>query len=134
VALEVTDQTSSSGGTSRRETPSSVQPSSTSGNMDEALDLTQETYARAWQHWDVVSRHANRDAWSRVVLYNLAVSRWRRLALERARAPSRSEAYEPLDTHDLDLARLVARLPTNQRQALSCTSCSTSPSTTLPTR
>ena len=87
------------------------------GNMDEALDLTQETYARAWQHWDVVSKHANRDAWNRVVLYNLVVSRWRRLALEKARAPSRTEAYEPLDTHDLDLARLVARLPANQRRA-----------------
>ena len=54
------------------------------GNMDEALDLVQETYARAWQHWDVVSLHANRDAWSRLVLHNLAVSRWRRLARERA--------------------------------------------------
>ena len=52
------------------------------GKMEDALDLTQETYARAWQHWDVVSRHANRDAWNRLVLHNLAVSRWRRLAVE----------------------------------------------------
>jgi len=87
------------------------------GNVDEALDLAQETYARAWQHWDVVSRHVNRDAWSRHVLHNLAVSRWRRLALETARAPSRTEACQPLDAHDLDLARLVARLPANQRRA-----------------
>ncbi|MGD0982402.1 MAG: sigma-70 family RNA polymerase sigma factor [Acidimicrobiales bacterium] len=87
------------------------------GNTDEALDLTQETYARAWQHWDVVSTHANRDAWNRRVLHNLAVSRWRHLALETARAPSRTEAYQPLDAHDLDLARLVAHLPANQRRA-----------------
>ena len=87
------------------------------GNMDEALDLTQETYARAWQHWDVVSRHANRDAWTRHVLHNLAVSRWRCLALETARAQHVPEAYEPVDAHDLDLARLVARLPANQRRA-----------------
>jgi RNA polymerase sigma-70 factor (ECF subfamily) len=87
------------------------------GNVDEAIDLTQETYARAWQHWDVVSGHANRDAWNRRVLHNLAVSRWRRLALESARAPSRTEAYEPVDAHDLDLGRLVARLPANQRRA-----------------
>ncbi len=87
------------------------------GNPDEALELTQETYARAWQHWDVVSRHANRDAWNRRVLHNLVVSRWRRLALETARTPSRTEAYQPVDTHDLDLARLVARLPANQRRA-----------------
>jgi len=87
------------------------------GNMDEALDLTQETYARAWQHWDVVSRHANRDAWCRLVLHNLAVSRWRRLAIEKAHAPSRTEAYEPPDAHYLDLAQLVAGLPASQRRA-----------------
>ena len=104
------------------------------GNLDEALDLTQETYARAWQHWDVVSRHANREAWYRLVLHNLAVSRWRRLALETARALSKTEAYEPVDNYDVDLARLVARLPANQRRALSCTSCSTFASTTSPER
>ncbi len=87
------------------------------GNVDEALDLAQETYARAWQHWDVVSRHANREAWNRRVLHNLAVSRWRRLALETARLLPKTEAYEPVDAHDLDLARLVSRLPANQRRA-----------------
>jgi RNA polymerase sigma-70 factor (ECF subfamily) len=87
------------------------------GNMDDALDLTQETYARAWQHWDMVSRHANRDAWNRLVLHNLAVSRWRRLAVEKAVALSRADSCEAPDAHDLDLARLVARLPANQRRA-----------------
>jgi RNA polymerase sigma-70 factor (ECF subfamily) len=85
--------------------------------FEEALDLAQETYARAWQHWDVVSTHANRDAWNRLVLHNLAVSRWRRLGLEHSRARSRTEAYEPPDADHLDLARLVARLPANQRRA-----------------
>jgi RNA polymerase sigma-70 factor (ECF subfamily) len=28
-----------------------------------------------------------------------------------------TEAYQPVDSHDLDLARLVARLPANQRRA-----------------
>ena len=87
------------------------------GNMDVALELTQETYARAWQHWEVVSKHANRDAWTRLVLHNLAVSRWRRLAREKSLALPRTESYELLDAHDLDLARLVARLPENQRRA-----------------
>ncbi|MGA3352733.1 MAG: sigma factor-like helix-turn-helix DNA-binding protein [Acidimicrobiales bacterium] len=87
------------------------------GNMDEALELTQETYARAWQHWDVVSRHANRDAWNRLVLHNLAVSRWRRLAREKALAPPRAEVHQGPDALDIDLARLVARLPANQRRA-----------------
>jgi len=87
------------------------------GKMDEALELTQETYARAWQHWDVVSSHANRDAWSRRVLYNLAVSRWRHLGLEHSRSRSDTQAYEAPDADHLDLARLVARLPGKQRQA-----------------
>ncbi len=87
------------------------------GKMDEALDLVQETYARAWQHWDVVSGHANRDAWNRLVLHNLAVSRWRRLSLEHSRARSgATEAYEPEADH-VDIARLVARLPAKQRRA-----------------
>jgi RNA polymerase sigma-70 factor, ECF subfamily len=87
------------------------------GNMDEALDLAQETFARAWQHWDVVSNHSNRDAWNRHVLHNLAVSRWRRLGLEQSRTPSRVEAYEAPDATNFDLARLVSRLPENQRRA-----------------
>ncbi|MGA2528956.1 MAG: sigma factor-like helix-turn-helix DNA-binding protein [Acidimicrobiales bacterium] len=87
------------------------------GNMDEALDLVQETYARAWQHWDVVCVHANRDAWSRLVLHNLAVSRWRRLARERALIRPTEQAQQAPDAHDVDLARLVARLPANQRRA-----------------
>ncbi|MGO9557855.1 MAG: sigma-70 family RNA polymerase sigma factor [Acidimicrobiales bacterium] len=87
------------------------------GKMDEALDLAQETYARAWQHWDAVSVHANPDAWNRTVLHNLVVSRWRRLGLERSRARPRHEAFEDLDAGHLDLARLVAGLPANQRRA-----------------
>jgi RNA polymerase sigma-70 factor, ECF subfamily len=87
------------------------------GRIDEALDLAQETYARAWQHWDVVSGHANPDAWNRLVLHNLVVSRWRRLGREHARARSRIEAFEPPSADHLDLARLVARLPANQRRA-----------------
>ena len=63
-----------------------------------------------------MSRHANRDAWTRHVLHNLVVSRWRHLA-SRPPAPQITEAYEPVDAHDLDLARLVARLPANQRRA-----------------
>jgi RNA polymerase sigma-70 factor (ECF subfamily) len=88
------------------------------GSMQDAADLTQETYARAWQHWDQVSRHANREAWSRQVLHNLVVARWRRLRLERSRPAVVLSAMEPPDATHIDLARLVARLPANQRRAL----------------
>ncbi len=104
------------------------------GNVDEALDLTQETYARAWQHWDVVSGHANRDAWIRHVLHNLAVSRWRRLAsrkLARRPGPRRTSRWIPT----ISISPVSSRGCPPISDGLSfCTSCSISPSTTSPTR
>ena len=88
------------------------------GNVHDAADLTQETYARAWQHWDQVSQHANREAWIRQVLHNLVVARWRRLRLERSRPAVVAFATDPPDAVHLDIARLVARLPAKQRRAL----------------
>jgi len=88
------------------------------GSVQDAADLTQETYARAWQHWDQVSHHANKDAWSRQVLHNLVVARWRRLRLERSRSSLVASATDPPDATHLDISRLVARLPANQRRAL----------------
>lgn len=88
------------------------------GDRNDAADLTQETYARAWQHWDQVGQHPNRDAWSREVLHNLVVSRWRRLRREMSRATSRPVAVDPPDVVHLDLVRLVSRLPVQQRRAV----------------
>lgn len=88
------------------------------GSVHDAADLTQETYARAWQHWDQVSPHANKEAWSRQVLHNLVVARWRRLRLERSRPAEVASATDPPDAMHVDIARLVARLPANQRRAL----------------
>lgn len=88
------------------------------GNRSDAADLTQETYARAWQHWAELARHPNKDAWSRHVLHNLAVSRWRRLRREMSRLTTRPAAADPPDVMHLDLVRLVARLPVQQRRAV----------------
>lgn len=87
-------------------------------NLDEARDLAQETFARAWQHWAKVSRHANRDAWARQVVHNLAVSRWRRLRVERTHMERPRAHFGPPDADHVDLARLVARLPQDQRRAM----------------
>ena len=88
------------------------------GSVEEAQDLTQEVFARAWQHWDVVSGHPNPDAWSRTVLHNLVVARWRRSRLERSRFLVVSAGSEGPNADHLDLARLLTRLPPNQRRAL----------------
>jgi RNA polymerase sigma-70 factor (ECF subfamily) len=87
------------------------------GNLEEARDLTQETFARAWQHWDRVSSYANKDAWARRVLHNLAVSKWRRRRLERTRVEFPPELVEPPSADHLDLIKLTARLPPKQRRA-----------------
>jgi RNA polymerase sigma-70 factor (ECF subfamily) len=87
------------------------------GNLEEARDLTQETFARAWQHWDRVSNYANKDAWARRVLHNLAVSKWRRRRLERTRVELPRELVEPPSADHLDLIKLTACLPAKQRRA-----------------
>src|SRR3954452_19156479 len=49
------------------------------GDLDEARDLTQEAFVRAWQRWDRISRYEEPAAWIRRVAWNLATSRLRRL-------------------------------------------------------
>jgi len=44
---------------------------------EEARDLTQETFARAFQQWRDVSRHERPGAWLQTVVAHLAIS-WRR--------------------------------------------------------
>jgi DNA-directed RNA polymerase specialized sigma24 family protein len=46
-------------------------------DREEARDLTQETFARAFQQWDVVSKHERPGAWLQTVVGRLAIS-WRR--------------------------------------------------------
>lgn len=88
------------------------------GDLQGARDLVQETLVRAWQHWDRLATHPNPAAWSRKVLHNLAVSRWRRQKLERFhRRASRAVSGE-LDVGHLDLALYISQLPVNQRKAL----------------
>lgn len=89
------------------------------GSPEDAHDLAQETFARVWQHWDRLESHGNREAWARRVLHNLAVSRWRRLRLERlhGRPASVPTAGGP-DAAHLDLVALINRLPARQRRAL----------------
>lgn len=47
------------------------------GDREEAMELTQETFARAFQHWRKVSRYDRPAAWLQQVVANLAVSSWR---------------------------------------------------------
>jgi RNA polymerase sigma-70 factor (ECF subfamily) len=88
------------------------------GSPQDAHDLAQETFARVWQNWERLESHGNREAWSRRVLHNLAVSRWRRLRLERRHASTGPASMDGPDAGHLDVVRMINRLPTRQRRAL----------------
>jgi RNA polymerase sigma-70 factor, ECF subfamily len=87
------------------------------GNVHEAQDLVQETMIRTWRHWGRVSQLDKPSSWSRKVLHNLAVGRWR---TRRAHA-SVSEITAPVPgpgIGHLDVARAIRGLPDNQRTAV----------------
>lgn len=89
------------------------------GHYQEAQDLVQEAFARAWQQWAVVSLYEDPRAWVRRVLHNLAVSRWRRTryAVARSTADAARHTAGP-DAGHLDIAGAISRLPARQRVAL----------------
>ena len=53
------------------------------GDRETALDLAQETCARACSRWSSVSRMRDQRAWFTKVALNLSRSRWRHQAVER---------------------------------------------------
>ncbi len=53
-----------------------------SGEREAALDLAQETCARACARWSTVSRMQDQRAWFTKVAFNLCKSRWRRQGVE----------------------------------------------------
>lgn len=85
---------------------------------EEAKDLVQETFERAWRSWRRVSRLESPGGWAHHVLSNLAVSAWRRRTTrERLAAPDLKAGFAP-DAGHLDLAAALRSLPPKQRDAL----------------
>jgi RNA polymerase sigma-70 factor (ECF subfamily) len=89
------------------------------GDRGEAEDLVQEAFLRAWRDWKRVSSLESPDTWLRRVVHNLAIGRWRRLAVRRARSPILAVTTSPaLSAEHLDVVRALNRLPPRQREAL----------------
>ena len=44
------------------------------GSQEQAQDLTQETFLRAWSHWRTVAVYDDPEGWTRRVLHNLQFS------------------------------------------------------------
>jgi RNA polymerase sigma-70 factor (ECF subfamily) len=90
------------------------------GDLNEAQDVLQEAYTRAWRDWGQVELHRAPEAWVRVVLARIAVDRHRRTTGWR-KAVARSGPPPAVDPPGEDTVLLVAalrRLPANHRQAL----------------
>ncbi|GIL30648.1 RNA polymerase sigma factor [Actinocatenispora comari] len=90
------------------------------GNRADAEDVTQEAYARAWQHWDKVARYDSPEAWVRTIAFRIAVSTWRK-ARNRLTAHRRHGVPEDLPGADPDYVAIVAalrRIAPDQRRAV----------------
>jgi RNA polymerase sigma-70 factor (ECF subfamily) len=91
------------------------------GDRQEAQDVVQEAFCRAYSRWKTVSRYDDPVAWIRRVAWNLAVSRWRRTrtALNFLRRQRRDEAQlEGPEPDRVALVAALATLPATQRRAM----------------
>lgn len=86
-----------------------------------AEDIVQETFAKAYLSWSKLWPVGNPAGWTYRVASNLATS-WRRKIIRESRMLSRLKASahnpSPEELVDPDVKRLVAGLPTRQRQAV----------------
>lgn len=87
------------------------------GDRQEAADVTQEAFARAYEHWRTVSRSDRPGAWVQRVAVNLALS-WRRRQRLRSREATERELVEPPDLPDPELFAALRALPPQQRAAV----------------
>jgi RNA polymerase sigma-70 factor (ECF subfamily) len=91
------------------------------GDQQEAQDVVQEAFCRAYVRWRAMSRYDDPVAWVRRVAWNLALSRWRRkrtagIFLRRQR-PVEPHVEGP-DPERVALIAALATLPANQRRAM----------------
>ena len=88
------------------------------GDREEAIDLAQEAFARAYERWKTVSKLDRPAAWLQRVVGNLAIS-WRRKQRVRSRVPLPSEqVVENASERDLELMDALDSLTPSQRAAI----------------
>jgi RNA polymerase sigma-70 factor, ECF subfamily len=91
------------------------------GDRQEAHDVVQEAFCRAYARWRTISGYEDPVGWVRRVAWNLALSRWRRtrsamLFLRRqARAEVRVEGPSP---ERVAVMAALAALPRRQRRVV----------------
>ncbi len=88
------------------------------GDVEEAEDLAQEAFVRAYEGWGRVSDMERPDAWVHRVVTNLAISSWRRRRVRSSQGvPPLQDVPEP-DAPDVVLARALRSLTPAQRAAV----------------
>ena len=91
------------------------------GDSLESQDVTQEAYARAWQHWRTVGDHPDPEAWVRTVVWRLVAKRWRRRAVAASAMSRVGRQREAADESPVDRLLLVdalQRIPKAQRRVV----------------
>jgi RNA polymerase sigma factor (sigma-70 family) len=90
------------------------------GSRDEAEELAQDTFVRAYERWHLVARAENRPGY----LYRMAVNLYRsklrrvtRAARNVFKPAPEPDSFEATDDRDL-IGRALAGLPRSQREAL----------------
>ena len=91
------------------------------GDLQEAHDVVQEAFCRAYARWGTVSGYEDPVGWVRRVAWNLAVSRWRRTrsALRFVRRQARVEPpVEGPSPERVAVMAALAELPERQRRVV----------------
>ena len=80
-------------------------------DADDALDVTQDAFARAWERWDQYDSQRPLRAWLHGIVVNLALDRLRRRRVRRLAIPAIGESFQrgPAAGRSLDPADTVAR-------------------------
>ncbi|GIM88217.1 SigE family RNA polymerase sigma factor [Paractinoplanes toevensis] len=91
------------------------------GDRQEAQDVVQEAFCRAYARWRTMSRFDDPVAWVRRVAWNLAVSGWRRRRTVRGflgrQRPEEHQVDGP-EPERVALIAALATLPDNHRRAI----------------
>ena len=94
------------------------------GDAGVAEELADDALVRTFERWEHVRAMERPEAWVLTVAFNLARSRFRRLAAERRARARRdhdaSEARSPDTDAVVTVRTALARLPVRQRQAVLC--------------
>ncbi|MFI2434560.1 SigE family RNA polymerase sigma factor [Streptomyces sp. NPDC018693] len=90
------------------------------GDLAEAQDVVQESFARAWERRAEFDLDDAPEAWVRTVAWRLAVSRWRRVrtALAFARRQGPPATVPPPEPHHVLLVQALRQIPEAQRRAV----------------